>query len=101
MPGIFNLDQKFHGLSYFWGIDIHKTIQNQSRKTSVIRLPNFTTVNMARKCHQQASFSIEHLFFEDYSFGSLMTDVFLTDSELFYKHENPKSKKVHGTYGLG
>ena len=25
----------------------------------------------------------------------------LTDSELFYIHENPKSKKVHGTLGLG
>ena len=76
-PSIFNLDQKFHGLSCFWGIDIHETVQNQSRKTSVIRLPKFTTVNMARKWNQQASFSIENLFFEDYSFGSLMTDIFL------------------------
>ena len=76
-PCIFNLVQKFHGLSCFWGIDIHETVQNQSRKTSVIRLPKFTTVNMARKCHQRASFSIENLFFEDYSIGSLMTDVFL------------------------
>ena len=48
-PCIFNLDQKFHGLSCFWGIDIHETVQNQSRKTSVIRLPKFTTVNMTRK----------------------------------------------------
>ena len=54
-PSIFNLDQKFHGLSCFWGIDIHETVQNQSRKTSVIRLPKFTTVNMARKWNQQAS----------------------------------------------
>ena len=38
-PSIFILDQKFHGLSYFWGIDIHEAVQNQSRKTSVIRLP--------------------------------------------------------------
>ena len=56
---------------------VHKTVQNQSRKTSIIRLPKFTTVNVARKCHQRASFSIENLLFEDYSFGSLMTDVFL------------------------
>ena len=49
---IFNLDQKFHGLSCFWGIDIHETVQNQSRKTSVIRLSRFTTANMARKCLQ-------------------------------------------------
>ena len=76
-PSIFNLNQKFHGFSCFLGIDIHETVQNQSRKTSVIRLPKFTTVNMARKWHQRASFSIENLFFEDYSFGSLMTDVFL------------------------
>ena len=26
---------------------------------------------------------------------------FLTDSELFYTYENLKSKKVHGTFGLG
>ena len=75
--GIFNLDQKFHGLSCSWGINIHETVQNQSRKTSDIRLPKFTTVNMARKWHHQASFSKENLFFEDCSFGSLMTDVFL------------------------
>ena len=76
-PSISNLDQKFHGLSCFWGIDIHEIVQNQSRKTSVIRLPKFTTVNMARKCHQGASFSIEKLFFEHLSFGSLTTDVFI------------------------
>ena len=50
---IFNLDQKFHGLSCFWGIDIHETVQNQSRKTSVIRLPKFTTVNQACCKHGQ------------------------------------------------
>ena len=36
-----------------------------------------TAINMARKCPQNASFSVENLFFEDYAFGSLMTDVFL------------------------
>ena len=77
VPGIFNLDQKFHGLSCFWGIDIHETVQNQSRKTSVIRLPKFTTVNMAKKCHQPARISIKNLFFEDDSPGSPMTDEIL------------------------
>ena len=43
-PGIFNLDQKFHGLSCIWRLNIHETVQNQPRKTSVIRLPKFTTV---------------------------------------------------------
>ena len=33
---MFNLDQKFHGL---WGFHVYKRVQNQSRKTSVIRLP--------------------------------------------------------------
>ena len=80
------------------GIDINEIVQNKSRKISVIRLPKFTTVNMARKGHKRVSFSIENLFFEDYYFGSLMNDVFL---ELFYVHENPKSKKVHGTFVLG
>ena len=55
---------------------------------------------MARKCNQQASFSKENLFFEDYSFGSLMTDVFLDWFWNFYIHEDSKSKKVHGTFGL-
>ena len=66
-PGNFNLEQKFHGLSCFLSIDIHETVQNQSRKISVIRLPKLTTVNMARKWHQRASSSIENLFFEDHS----------------------------------
>ena len=26
---------------------------------------------------------------------------FLTDSDVFYIFENPKSKKVHGTFGQG
>ena len=38
-PGIFNLDQKFYRVSCFWGFQIYKRIQNQSRKTSVIGLP--------------------------------------------------------------
>ena len=76
-PGIFNLDQKFHGVSCFWGRYIHEIVQNQSRKTSVIGLPKFTIVKMARACHHHVTFTIENLIFEDYSFGSPMTDVFL------------------------
>ena len=75
-PGIFNLDLKFHRLFCFWGLYIHEIVQIHSRKTSAIRLPKFTTVNIARKGHQHTCFSIENLFFEDYCFGSLMTDVF-------------------------
>ena len=77
IPGIVNLDYKFHGLSCFWGFHMFKKVQNQSRKTFVIRLPKFHSVNMARKCHQWASFSIVKWFFEHYSFGSLTTDVFI------------------------
>ena len=36
-PSIFNLDQKFHGLPCFWSFHTYKRVQNQSRKTSVIR----------------------------------------------------------------
>ena len=75
-PGVFNLDQKFHELSCFWGLYIHETVQNKFRKTSVIKLPKLITVNMARKGHQHLSFSMENLFFEEYCFGNLMTDVF-------------------------
>ena len=75
-PGIFNLNQKFHGVFCFWGLFTHEIAQNLSRKTSVIGLPKFTTVNMARKWNQRASFSIENLFFEDYSLGSPITDDF-------------------------
>ena len=76
-PAVVNLDQKFHKPICFWDLYIHEKVQNQSRKTSVIRLPKFTTVDMAREWHQRASFSIENLVFEDYPSGSLMTDVFL------------------------
>ena len=61
-PGIFNPDQKFHGLSCFWSIDIHEIVQNQSRKASVIRLPKSIIVNMVRKGHQNASFSTKVVF---------------------------------------
>ena len=50
--------------------------QNQLKKTSVIRLPKLTSINIAKKCHQCQSFSIENPFFENYCFGSLMTDGF-------------------------
>ena len=39
--------------------------------------------------------------FEVVNFGSLMTNVFLTDYELSHVYWYPKSKKVHGTFGLG
>ena len=53
--GIFNLNQKFHELLCYWGLYINETVQNQSRKTSVIGLPKFTTANMGRKRHKQES----------------------------------------------
>ena len=31
-PFIFNLDQKFHGLSCFWGFHLYERVQNQLRK---------------------------------------------------------------------
>ena len=62
-PGVFNRDQKLHGLSCFWDLYIHETVQNHSRKISVIGLLNFNTVNISKKCPHQASFSIENLFF--------------------------------------
>ena len=38
-PGSFNLNQKVHGLYHFYKAVIYKTIQNQLKKPSVIRLP--------------------------------------------------------------
>ena len=38
-PGIFNLDQKFHGFSCFWCFHICKRVQTKSKETSVIGLP--------------------------------------------------------------
>ena len=63
---------------------MYKNIQNQLKKPSVIGLLKFTIVNMAENCHQPASFSKENMFFEDYFFGSPMSDVFSTDFELFH-----------------
>ena len=50
------------------------TIANQLKKQSVIRLPKLITINMVAKRHRHASSSIENLFFEDYSFGSSMSE---------------------------
>ena len=55
---------------------------------------------MARTCHQWASFSIKNLFFENYFLKAWWQMFFLTNSELFYTYDNPKSKKVYGTFGL-
>ena len=44
-PGIFNPNQKVHGLFHFYNADMHKTVQNQLKKPSVIGLPKFTIVN--------------------------------------------------------
>ena len=61
-PGIFKLDQSSMSLfAIGLFLYIRETVQNQKRKTSVIRLPKFTTVNMAWKCPQYASFSKEKL----------------------------------------
>ena len=61
----------------FWALVYMRQFNISQKKTSVIRLPKFTIVNMARKWNQRATYSIENLFFEDYSFRSLMADVFL------------------------
>ena len=61
-----------------------KQFRIRCKKNSVIGLPKFTIVIMTENWHQLASFSKENLFFEDYSFGSPMSDVFSTDSEFFY-----------------
>ena len=44
--------------------------------SSLIRLPKFTSIKMAEKCHQCLSFTIENPFFENCCFGRLMTNVF-------------------------
>ena len=51
-PGFSNPNQKVHGLFHFYIAGIHKTDQNQLKKPSVIRLPKFTSINLAEKCHQ-------------------------------------------------
>ena len=36
--GVFDQDQKFHGLFNLYGLDIDQTVQNQPRKSSDMRL---------------------------------------------------------------
>ena len=76
-PAFSNPNQKVRGLFHFYIAGIYGTDQNQLKKTSVIRFPKFTSIDMAEKCHQRPSFSIENLFFENHCFGTLMTDGFL------------------------
>ena len=76
VPGFSNPNQKDHRLFQFYIAGIYKTDQNQLKKPSVTRFPKFTSIDMAEKCHQCLSFKIENPFFEDYCFGSLMTDGF-------------------------
>ena len=56
---------------------MYKTVWNQLKNLSVIGLPKFTSVNMAGKYHEHASFGTENLFFAEYCFGSLIPDGFL------------------------
>ena len=60
----------------FFNVAMYKTIQNQLKKKSVIKLLKLTIVNMAENCHQPASFGKEDMIFEYYFLGSLMSDVF-------------------------
>ena len=76
VPVFSNPNQKVHVLFHFYIANRHKTDQNQLKKTSVIRFPKITSINMAEKCHQRASYSIENQFFEDYCIGSLISDGF-------------------------
>ena len=59
-----------------------KSSESVEKKTSVIGLPKFTTVNMAGKCHQHASFSIENLLFGITVLEAQCQIVFLAGSEL-------------------
>ena len=105
-PVIFNLDQKFHVLSWFGGIYIHETVQNQSRKISVIRLPKFTIVNMVRKWHQHASFSIELVFWRLLSWKpndrclSMLSMVFIKNFYYFFIFKKTSPKCTPGIFYL-
>ena len=48
-------------------------------KTPVIGLPKFLTVYADGQYNQDASFCMERLFFEDYSFGSAMSNSFFAE----------------------
>ena len=71
-PGFSDLKQKVHGVSHSWiykiSESVEKTINHQASKIHFYKL--------AKKSHQWTSFSIENPRFEDYCFGSLMTDGF-------------------------
>ena len=71
-----NPEQKFHGVFHFYIAVMCKKIQNQLKKTSVIRLLKFAIVNMAENCHQPTSFSKENMLLGDYFFESPMSDIF-------------------------
>ena len=81
-PGVFNLNQKFHGLFCFCDLDIYKIVQNQLRKPSVNGVPTiftFSTVKMAGKRHQienRKTFSKENLFYDCGCYGTVLTDGF-------------------------
>ena len=81
------------------GLYTHETVQNQSRKASVIRLPRSIIVSMAGKGHQNASFSTTFVFW-GFLFWKPDINVFLG---WFWtvSCENPKRKKIHGTFSLG
>ena len=75
-PWYFQLRPKVPWTFLLFG-SLYTWVQNQSRKTSVIRLPRFTTENIAKKWPQNANFSIKNLVSDNYCFGSLMRGVFL------------------------
>ena len=81
-PGIFNLNQKFHGLFCFCDLDICKIDQNQLKKPSVDGVPTiftFSIVKMALKCHQienRKTLSKENLFFDCSCYGTVLADGF-------------------------
>ena len=48
-PDFSNQNQRVHGLFHFYVAGIYKKDQNELKKASVIRLPEFTSINLAEK----------------------------------------------------
>ena len=85
-PEVFNLDKKVQGWNFFSYLLWCKTSQNQSRKTSVIRLPFELPVNQCQP--SGPGWQIVQHWLAGSSEGSLITDVFLDWFWLVLHHSN-------------
>ena len=99
----FQTRPKFHEPFCYWALSLYTSNSSESEKKNIRhQASKIYYCKHGLEMPSTCKFKYKKLVF--WRLPSWKPDdrfFFLTDSELFYVYENPNSKKVHGTFGLG